>query len=303
MGFISGLSYVLGMSVPLEDLNDGPVTGQLAYFVDQGITGTSVSTRPFWTMARDAVSETLCRAPDSAVGNILYVGAAFHSDVDGLPAIARVVSHFPELEGAPLFEVATGGCSASGIALKLADALTASTTGSTVLVIIGDECTLPTRFVGPNLGVLGDAVVAFVVSRDMPAEGWRIYGGHSWANVRATTQSAGERLRAEIAALRRLTRDACGESGISTSDIDYMTCNNLCRSSREFLRFSACSNRVPLLEEPIPGVGHCFGADILISLALARCEDRCAPGDKFLAVFSGFGIKMAAWTTMVLEQI
>ncbi|HEV2343298.1 MAG TPA: 3-oxoacyl-[acyl-carrier-protein] synthase III C-terminal domain-containing protein [Actinocrinis sp.] len=290
---LSAISHVLGEARPIGELGDAvaelahPDHG-LAYFrsADQEICelaeAACVRTASLWSGAPDLV---------------LYVSENDGEAADTLARLAQAIG----LPGVSLLAVSGHGCGNLGPALRTAAAALHAGEHDRVLLVLADRALPGERLMRSGLSVFSDSAAACVITREPePADGFQAEITAVVTKHQADRDAEG-RTSQSILGMAELaeaaTADVLRRTNCTPDEFDHVVLANYRIVSQRFLVSAMGVPARSLMIGPVGDLGHCFSADLLISMDSFAATGRIKPGDRLLAAATG----TSSWSTMALE--
>ncbi|WP_441247695.1 3-oxoacyl-[acyl-carrier-protein] synthase III C-terminal domain-containing protein [Kitasatospora sp. McL0602] len=264
---------------------------------DTGLCWYRASDREIWELARAAAARTLADCPEPP-DLLVYVTENDHGSSDSL---VRLVSSL-DLPATAYLRVSGHDCGNLGPALLLAEQAIAAGEHRRVLVLLADRVLDGDRSQADTLSVVSDGAAACLVTAEALDVAGARYAVHAVSTATDSTAAAGEegdRILGTVALSGTATGAVTRRTGREPADFDHLLFPNYRTISQQFL----CSAMgVPvdrLLVGPVAEFGHCFSADVLVSLAHCADTGQIRPGDHVLA----FGDGPNSWTSLAVERL
>ncbi len=293
---LSALEYVHGDRRSVTELSgrlDPELLGP-----DSGLTYYRASDQEIWQLAAAAGTRTLAvsaELPDLLV----YVTENDLASSDSMICLMRAL----DLSAARYLRISGHDCGNLGPALVLARQALGSGEHCTVLLLLADKVLDGDRNPASRLSVMSDGAVACLVT-DRPADfGGAKFAVHGMATITdlhaANPGEAGERIMSAaafpIAGATAITQ----QTGRELKDFDHLVFPNYRVIIQEFLSSAMGAPPERLLVGPIAEFGHCFSADVLITLRHCANTGQIRPNDHVLASSDG----PTSWTTLSVERL
>ncbi|MBF9128543.1 hypothetical protein I0C86_06000 [Plantactinospora sp. S1510] len=299
MLYASRLSYVLGEPVPIGDTTDPEVRDELDNLCEQGIRHHLVDERPVAELAVAAARPVVEGLSGSPVDMLVYC-----TDTPTTEPVARQMRQVQSelgLVDTPAVLISSGGCGNLGAGLKVARALMATEGLGTVLFITADRVADTTgRFLTHGTTVLSDSAAACVLTAEPVAEGFRILGMSTEVKADLGVTSSQLALgRAIMQKIGRALNRVSAESGVPPAECRYFLTGNFGRTSRAFLTTAARCTPEQAYAPWVADLGHCFSADLLISLSTLMERGDLDPADRLLLLSS----TPQSWSLIVAEYV
>lgn len=263
---------------------------------EHGLASYCVCDQETWQMAISVGERTLAMSalrPDL----LIYASESDQNTEDSLIAIIRGLG----LPGLNYVCVRGHGCGNLGPALRVAaDALSAQSCHR-VLLILADRVIGPSRIMPNGLSVFSDGGVACVVTREADTAGGpyvRVCGltMRNYAQLSPLATTGSSMLDMAATAADAMT-DILRTTGRDLDDFEYAFFANYRIVSQKFLASAMGFSENQLLLGPVARFGHCFSADILVTLDVCTRSGAISPGDRLLASATGSN----SWSLMVVE--
>lgn len=290
--YISSFGDVLGESRKVSELaasTDADLTTlieEIGHFRESG--------RDIWELGADAAEQTLARSPGPP-DFLLYVS---ENDHDPTGSLARI-AHRLRLPSVEHLALCGRDCGNLAPAVEVASALLGAGRYQRVLLILADRARAGRRVMASGLSVFSDGAASCLVTREPAGTGGalRVEAVAGGTAVRPDDDPA----RQGILATVRLASDSLDtlleRSGLTREDFARTVLPNYRPGAQKFLMAAL---RIPgdrLLLGPVTEIGHCFSADLLITLARQAAAGGLASGDRLLAAAGG----PHTWSTMALR--
>jgi len=271
---LSAIGYACGAPLPLRDLAE-PMPVDLT-LPEYGLATYRRSDEPGWRLAVAAAQRSLSAAPHQP-DLLVYVtetdqdpadGVARIADALGLPTVAHV-------------SVGGHGCGNLGPALRLASDALAAGRCDRVLLVLADRADQRPRVMTSGLSVFSDGSACCLVSREPVGAGPRftVDAVVTRSRVRPGTADWDMLHLAELAA--ECAEGIAEETGRRPAAFDHVLFANYRIVSQRFFASALRGPQDRLLVGPVAELGHCFSADLLITLD--QYADRITPGGHVLA--------------------
>jgi 3-oxoacyl-[acyl-carrier-protein] synthase-3 len=295
--YASHVSYVLGEPVPISETTDPEVREQIEVLHEQGIEHHLVDRRSVAELAVAAARPVLDALDGLRPELLIYC-----TDTSTGEAVTRQMWQMQNEIGlidTPAVLVSGGGCGNLGAGLKVARAVMATERLSTVLFVTADRVPGPIgRFLQHGSTVLSDSAAACVLTAGPIAAGIRILG--MFTEVRSDVSTSVNQLamgRTIMHKIGRALNRVSAESGVRPAECRYFLTGNFGRTSRYFLTTAARCTPEQAYGPWAADLGHCFSADILISLSTLMERGELDPADRLLMLSSS----PQSWSVIAAE--
>lgn len=294
--YLSALEQVHG-----DRRNIAELAGQLDAELlspDSGLSCYRVSDLDCWQLAAAAGTRTLAvsaEPPDL----LIY---ATENDQDGSSSMTRLMRAL-DLPAARYFRMSGHDCGNLGPALALAGQALASGEHSRVLLLLADKALGGDRNPANGLSVISDGAAACLVTGlppDFDGAKFAVYGMTASTDLQAADSGeAGQRIMStvalSVAGITTITR----QTGRDLADFDHLVFPNYRLNAQQFLCSAMGAPLRQLLAGPIAEFGHCFSADILMTLQCCAGTGQIKPREHVLASCDG----PASMTTLAIERL
>ncbi|MFF2354892.1 3-oxoacyl-[acyl-carrier-protein] synthase III C-terminal domain-containing protein [Kitasatospora sp. NPDC058115] len=266
---------------------------------DSGLAHFRACDREIHQLAQAAAVRTLAACPQPP-DLLLYVTENDRTSSDSLVHLARSL----DLPGIRYLRVSGHDCGNLGPALLLAEQAVGSGAHRRVLVLLADRVLDGDRSQADRLSVVSDGAAACLVSAeplDAPGPRYAVHGvstATAAATPAATPGGDGDRILGTVALSVTATGAITRRTGRQPADFDHLLFPNYRTISQQFLCSAMGAPVDRLLIGPVAEFGHCFSADVLVSLAHCADTGRIRPGDHVLA----FGDGPNSWTSLAVER-
>jgi 3-oxoacyl-[acyl-carrier-protein] synthase III len=215
---------------------------------------------------------------------------------------AQVIKAELGLHGAEAFALSQQNCASGMAAVDIAAELLRAegAPGARALVVTGERAFSPHVQLIPNTTVMGEAAAACLVGIDGTGDTIDSYVTRTLGQYSAALLLDEER-RVEFdhtypPMLADVMRQAVGEAGLSTADIELVIPHNV--------NLFAWRQTIKKLDIPydryfldnIPRFGHCYASDVFVNYTTLRDSGRLVAGRHYLLVSVGLGATFAAMT-------
>ncbi|WP_405749602.1 hypothetical protein OG232_05135 [Streptomyces sp. NBC_01411] len=293
---LSALEYVHGDRHDIAELS-GQLPAELLER-DTGLASYRATGLEIWQLAAVAGARTVAAAAEPP-DLLVYVTENDHESSGSLTRLVRSLG----LPGIPYLRVSGHDCGNLGPALLLAGQALASGEHRRVLLLLADKVLDGDRSQADKLSVVSDGAVGCLVTHEPSGPGGIRLAVHG---VSAVTDSAapkqdegGDRILATVALAVAGAGEITDRTGRELRDFDHLVFPNYRTITQQFLCSAMGASLEQLLAGPAAEFGHCFSADVLVSLAYCAADDRIRPGDHVLA----FGDGPNSWTSLAVERL
>lgn len=292
--WLSAVSYEHGASRPVTELEE-PAARELTA-PENGLDRYRAADQETWELARLVAERSLAAAglpPDL----LLYATSSDPDPAESLPRITGELG-LPDLA---YLAVCGHGCGNLGPALALAaDALHAGRVDR-VLVVLADRVRAGGRVMPSGLSVFSDGAAACLVTRDdATAAGRR-------ARIMALTTrnharpggpgDSGGSLLSIAATAADATTGVLRAAGRPAGEFGRVLFANYRVTSQRFLASAMGFPPEALTLGEVGRFGHCFGADVLVTLDSLAAAGQVSAGDRLLASATG----PHSWSVLAIE--
>ncbi|HEX3786045.1 MAG TPA: 3-oxoacyl-[acyl-carrier-protein] synthase III C-terminal domain-containing protein [Pseudonocardiaceae bacterium] len=291
---LSAFSYELGDPHSISELGDEAAAEQPPS--NQGLANYLVSHQEIRQLAKTVCKRTLeqsSKAPDL----IVYVSENDRRIDDSLARIASEIG----LPAVRYLAVSGHGCGNLVPALLVVRDALSSGRHDRILLVFADRALDGERQMLSGLSVFSDGAAACMVTGE-PED-----AAGCQAKVTALTtrtqveigpeQLAGQSLLTMVELATAAVADILRDTGCARADFGHVLFPNYRMGSQKFLTTAMGLPPQQLLAGPVGELGHCFSADILITLAMYTASGRLRPGDRLLASATG----TYSWSIMAVE--
>ncbi|MFV2104395.1 3-oxoacyl-[acyl-carrier-protein] synthase III C-terminal domain-containing protein [Micromonospora sp. LOL_024] len=294
--YVSSIGYAHGDRRSISDLGDEAAVELTA--AQHGLADYRHSDLPPWQLAVQAGERSLATAGGSP-DLLLYIS---ENDSDRPDSLARINNRLG-LAGIDHLAVSGHGCGNLGPALQVARDALRGGTYRRILLLLADRAVTGSRLMNSGMSIFSDGAAACMVTDGTAAgdDGLRF----SVHGISVRTRSGGDAGLGEMDMLSLVelagggVADLLQATGQRPEDFRHVVFGNYRIFSQHFL---AAATGVPterLLIGPIAEYGHCFSADILVTLDRYAAQGRVAPGDHLLAAATG----PHSWSTLAIEML
>jgi len=294
--YLSALKQVHGERRGIAELSGELDAERLS--PDSGLCYYRVSDLEIWQLAAAAGSRTL------AVGTELpdLVVYVTENDHDSSGSVTHLM-HALDLPTARYIRVSGHDCGNLGPALAVARQAIASGEHNCVLLLLADKALDGDRNPANRLSVVSDGAIACIATETAPRFGGAKFAVHglitiTGPHVGSPSEASGKILSTvalSIAAGTAITN----ETGRELEQFDYLIFPNYRIVSQQFLCSTMGVRLEQLLVGPMAELGHCFSADVLMTLAHCASTGQIRLNDNVLASFDGPN----SWTTLSVERL
>ena len=287
---LSSIGYVHGDRRSIAELGEDGAVELTA--PEHGLADYRHSDLPTWQLAVRAAGRTLADCPEPP-DLLIYVS---ENDGDRPDSLARIMDGLGLPDVHPL-ALSGHGCGNLGPALRVAaDALHAGS-HRRVLLILADRATTGSRMMASGLSVFSDGAAACLVTAGAGHDD----DGHRFTVVGNVVRSTSE--RPGMLSLAQLAQDCVNRlrhsTGLRPDDFDHVLFSNYRIVSQRFLVAATGVAPDRLLLGPIADYGHCFSADILVTLDRYARDGRVRSGDRLLAATTG----THSWSALAVQRL
>lgn len=236
-----------------------------------------------WELAVRVARSTLDRA-DGRPDLLLYVAQGEPDPGAALLRLARELD-LPEVDS-----LALTGHDCGNFAPSLGSAADAVLSGRKrrVLLVLADRALPGQRGMPSGLSVFSDGAVACLVTRDRPADGgFLVDAVVNRVSVRPEQAPADQGILATVLLAREGTEAVLRETGSAREDFARVLLPNYRIDSQRFLAQAMGFPEDRLLFGRVRSYGHCFSADVLITLGEQSAAGALPVGERLLAAGSG----------------
>jgi 3-oxoacyl-[acyl-carrier-protein] synthase III len=294
--YLSALEYVHGDRRSITELS-GRLDAELLC-PESGLSYYRASDLESWQLAAAAGTRTLALSvepPDL----LIYVTENDRYSSDSMTRLMRAL----DLPAACYFRLSGHDCGNLGPALALARQALASGEHSQVLLLLADKALDGDRNPANRLSVISDGAVACLVTGVSPGFGgakFAVHGMTASTDLRAANSGeAGQRIMSTVALSVAGVTAITQQTGRELEDFDHLVFPNYRMSIQEFLCSAMGAPLEQLLVGPMAEFGHCFSADILMTLRHCANTGQIRPNDHVLASCDG----PASLTTLAVERL
>ena len=294
--YISAIGYAHGEPSSIAELGDEDISALCR--PEHGLANYRVSDQEIWQLALAACEQTLSSVVGAVPDLLVYVT---ENDRDVACSVRRLAEALaiPTLE----YVVVSGhGCGNFGPALRVAcDAICAGQRGQ-ILVVLADRVSGGSRMMLSGLSVFSDGAASCVVSLE-PTDA---RGPHFTLLATTTVNRAEVAPEAADASMLSIVSmasdgiiDLTRKTRIDPGDFDHVLFSNYRIISQKFLASAMGFPAEKLLIGQVGEFGHCFSADILVTLHMAASEGKIKPGDRVVASATG----PYSWSMVAAERV
>jgi 3-oxoacyl-[acyl-carrier-protein] synthase-3 len=293
---LSALEHVHGDRRSIAELS-----GRLAAELldpDSGLAYYRASDQEIWQLAAAAGIRTLAvsaELPDL----LIYVTENDHHSSDSMTCLMRAL----DLPAARYLRISGHDCGNLGPALVLARQALASGEHRRVLLLLADKALDDDRNPANGLSVISDGAVACLLTDRPPGFGRAKFAVHGMTAVTdlhsANPSQAGQGIMPMMALVVAGSTAITQQTGRELKDFDHLVFPNYRKTTQEFLCSALGAPPERLLVGPMAEFGHCFSADILMTLRHCTNTGQIRPNDHVLASSDG----PTSWTTLSVERL
>ncbi|MDY0810758.1 3-oxoacyl-[acyl-carrier-protein] synthase III C-terminal domain-containing protein [Kitasatospora purpeofusca] len=289
---ISAIGYECGDLRPVSDLA-GTTTADISPLVTE-IIHFRESRREIWDLAATAAERTLATAarPDLVV----YVS---ENDPDTTGSLARILDRLG-LDDVEHLALSGQDCGNLVPAVRVASDALASGRSERVLLLLADRAEGRDRIMASGLSVFSDGAAACLLSRGPEPAGprLRVEAAGSRTAVRLADADPAEQGLLSTVRLASETVTALLDTlGRTRADFRYAILPNYRPAAQKFLLAAMRMPPGKLLLGPVTELGHCFSADLLITLHRLAASGALDPGDRLLLATGG----PYSWSALAVE--
>ncbi|MFD7415730.1 3-oxoacyl-[acyl-carrier-protein] synthase III C-terminal domain-containing protein [Kitasatospora purpeofusca] len=289
---ISAIGYECGDLRPVSELA-GTTTADISPLVTE-IVHFRESRREIWDLAATAAERTLATAdrPDL----VLYVS---ENDPDTTGSLARILDRLG-LNDVEHLALSGQDCGNLVPAVRVASDALASGRCERVLLLLADRAEGRDRIMASGLSVFSDGAAACLLSGGPEPTGprLRVEAAGSRTAVRpAGADPAEQGLLSTVRLASGTVTALLDDLGRTRADFRYAILPNYRPAAQRFL---LAAMRMPpdrLLLGPVTDLGHCFSADLLITLHRLAAAGALDPGDRLLLATGG----PYSWSALAVE--
>lgn len=293
---LSALEYVHGGRHSIAELSgrlDAETLG-----ADSGLSHYRVSDLEIWQLAASAGTRTLAGSAEQP-DLVVYVT---ENDHDSSISITRLVRAL-DLPAARYLRVSGHDCGNLGPALVLARQAIASGEHSRVLLLLADKTLDGDRNPANRLSVLSDGAVACLITDAPTSFSGAVFAVHGITAITDLDADSpgetGERITSTVALSVAGVTAITQETGRELKDFDHLIFPNYRMIIQQFLCSAMGAPLEQLLLGPMAEFGHCFSADILMTLRHCASTGQIRPKDHLLASCDG----PTSWSTLSVELL
>jgi 3-oxoacyl-[acyl-carrier-protein] synthase III len=280
---LSTIAYVHGERRDAASLDEPSAADVSAILRD--VSTYRASGLPVWELAAKAGAACLDRGPGRP-DLVVYVT---ENDRDVTASLGRIAT---ALDLADVEHLAVSGyhCGNLGPALRVAADALAVGRCTRVLLLLADRARPGERIMTTGLSVLSDGAAACVVTSDQDADGTGVYtvdGTVTVVRVDPAGDSSAERgILGSVGLAATCVERLRVVTGHAPEDFQHLVLGNYRVPSQQFMA-AALGLRSRLLLGEVADLGHCFSADLLVTLDQRRADGTLAAGDRVLAAATG----------------
>lgn len=291
---LSSTGYFHGQPRPVSGLDE--VTADAAALAEE-VVSYRVSDHATWELAAMAAERTLERsrvAPDL----MLYV-----TEGDPTPSVsaARIVRRLG-LGTVDFLTMSGHDCGNLGPALRVAADALHSRRCAGVLLVLADRGQAGQRVTPNGLSVFSDGAASCILTREAPAQDRVVRVDAVSTRTEVTPEVAGDPHQS-ILSLAWLAAasvaDVLRASGLAREDFQHVVFANYRTTAQRFLTAAMKVPTEKLLPGPVADYGHCFSADILVTLDRFLADGTLTRGSRVLAVSIG----PYSWSTIAVTCV
>jgi 3-oxoacyl-[acyl-carrier-protein] synthase III len=299
--YLSAIEHVHGDRRSIAELS-GQLDAELLH-PDSGLSRYRASDLEIWQLAAAAGTRTLTLGPEPP-DLVVYVTENDHDSSDSMPRLMQAL----DLPAARYLRVSGHDCGNLGPALALARQALASGENSRVLLVLADKALDGDRNPANRLSVISDGAVACLVTgtpSGLDGAEFAVRAVTTITDIQAASSAAVGSAAADQRVLSTVTLSVAGvtavtaQTGRELADFDHLVFPNYRKGIQEFLCSAMGSPPEHLLVGPMAEFGHCFSADILMTLGHCAGTGQIRPGDHVLASCDG----AASLTALAAERL
>lgn len=302
--WIGGIGYALGERHAVAGLDDGRNGDTLQRLTQNGVTSYRRSLAGVDRMAEQALSQALAAwGGDPADIDLVLVCSEGFNQPDGEGGdIVRAIGR-TGLSKAPIVGVTLSGCANLAPALRFARGLFSEGVRHVALVA-ADRCPdSRSRITDWDLAVLSDGAAACIVSPTPQNAEYRVLGlGHIADPTITALDPVAARPRILFRIATGVQRALAAARADAAADFGPLSSLLITNTRQDAMRFFASHCGLAdggVYLDGLDDAGHCFSADLLISLKRSADWRAAQGGGPFL----GLSLGPAAWGALLLETV
>ncbi|WP_018348396.1 hypothetical protein [Longispora albida] len=297
--FLSSICYQLGHKTAIADAGDASVQEQREVLVAQGLAYCRVTRSSAIELGAASARKTMSGLGDKTVDAVVYCTDT--APDKSVTADAWDLLLALDLPTTPVTVVGGSGCGNLGPGLRLARSLLSEGEAETVLLVTADRVKAGTRYLGNGQTVLSDGAASCLVSSWKPASGFHLLGLASSSRLDIGTAKLRPILVAKSTAeaVRSAIERSIRPMSLSRDDFQHLLPGYYGRSPQAFLAMSAGFPLDKIYCPMLPDVGHCFSADVLLSLASLTEAGGLRSGDLLMLL----AISPRSWSVAPVSYV
>jgi 3-oxoacyl-[acyl-carrier-protein] synthase III len=281
---LSAIEYVHGEPHSVAELEE-PTSVDLTT-ITRDVATYRVSDQSVWELAATVGARTLACGAGPPPDLMLYVTENDHDPAGSLASIAAALD-LPETE----YLVLSGyHCGNLGPALQVAQDAIGSGRRTRVLLLLADRAKPGERIMSTGLSLLSDgAASCLITGSTSDAVGQRFVMDATTTAVRmesTTDLGQDQGILGTVALAASSIKRIAVATGREPGDYQHLILGNYRIASQRFMA-AAVGMGQKLVFGAVADLGHCFSADILITLDQRRADGTLAEGDLVLAAATG----------------
>jgi 3-oxoacyl-[acyl-carrier-protein] synthase-3 len=291
---LSALACEAGRPVPLAELADPVVRDVADLLAEEGIECCRVAEATPVALAGTSATATL-EASREDPDAVIFCSDTPAAEPPG-PAAWRLVADLGLAE-VPVLRVGGGECGNLGLGLRVARSLLLAEGLGSVLVVTADRAVGDTRYLPESLTVLSDGAASCLVTAAPTRPGFVLRGLAATAKADARQAAGMGAARNTVGGIAQATRRLLTDTGTTPERCRHLVMPNYGRSVRGVFAaatgVSRSAVRTPLARDG----GHCFSADVLMTLDALGTGGELVAGDLLLLLVTG----SRGWTVLLAE--
>ncbi|MGK5627819.1 hypothetical protein [Streptomyces sp. URMC 123] len=301
--YLSSIAFATGERLSLEALEErdgAALAGRRDLLHEQGLRHARVSGLPLPELAAASARRTLEAAAGPAVGAAVYctdTPADTSATVDLWDFLAAV-----SRDDLPAVVVGGSGCGNLGPGIAAARNSVLVDGVPAALLVTVDRVKDGPRFLPGGTTVLSDGAASCLISAEPVGQGPAFRIRSLATGFQLDVEASASPLavaRATTKAVGRTVRGALAPLGLAPRDVRSVVTGNYGDTSRSFLAMAAGVDPRRALCPRLADIGHCFSADVLITLADLSERDAPPPGEPLLLLTSS----ARSWSAIVVEYV
>jgi 3-oxoacyl-[acyl-carrier-protein] synthase III len=290
---LRAIGYVHGAPRSLAELDD-PLALELMRPAN-GLAHFRASDLEIWQLAATAAERTLARSPGAAPDLLIYVS---ENDTDVTTSLARIADRL-RVPRAHYLAVSGHDCGNLGPAMQVAVDALAAGRHDEVLLVLADRVLRGSRLMRSRMSIFSDGAAAcLLTSEATPGPHLVLHALATKTLVEVGPDVAPEQSMLATAHLATdAVADVLGATGRPAAAFDRVILPNYRISSQMFLLAAMRFPTDRLLVGPVADFGHCFSADLLITLDRYPDDGSLKPGDWVIAAATG----PHSWSVFAVE--